>query len=189
MATKTEKAIRGILEESIAGEVETIRVHDAIARIISAKFEGKQVTKRLATLLRAEMQWPETCVVAWDTEHGTGKVRVWGKGTPWLDYNASATFYVGHTGWLMGPNELASMTRDVFEKCDNANGGAAKARNARRETLLANRGHLAKLALEFDAYVEATKAFKASLAVWIDGSPRFDDNYTIEKLAEQAIKA
>ena len=53
-------------------------------------FEGKKITKRIETALKAAL--PEYSV-HYSTDHGMHKISIWGNG---LDYGRRLTYYLGH---------------------------------------------------------------------------------------------
>lgn len=120
-------------------EAVLIAIHDVIAEVITDKWVGKKVNKRLETQVkeRLETLYGDTVVVYY-----TGRaLKIWG--IPGLDVTGGyPTFYLG---------KLDALDLEHFEKDDGCHGHWARERNKNRTFLLEEGTTLKIVADKIDA--------------------------------------
>lgn len=160
----TVDRIVAFLQRELAAETAAVHVHDTIAALIREKWEGKKFNKRFIAQLRERLGYPESVAMFWDGGHGS--LAIWGKDSPWPDYNRRRTFYVASGGFP--PTNPAhkghwqgAMHAEGYEYQDCANGSGARSRNGRRQWLLEDPPRLARIAATAQAAVDAWRALEA----------------------------
>jgi hypothetical protein len=104
---------------------EAVRLHEALGRVLAARFTGKAVNARVVPLFRAEAGLPEGEAggwvhVQWRREYGRGFVRVWGVAGA-KEYGEAVDLEVGAESEL-----VAYPGVEAFEAADVRNGGNAR---------------------------------------------------------------
>lgn len=167
-AVEIKEKILCEIQERIISEERYINYHNAIAKVLREKYDGKQLTKRIEGQVRAELSLPETTIVRFNHDYLL-KLEIWTN-----NYNERMTFYMGYE------RDRLAYHPAIFEEVDAAHGPAAQQRNETREGLLASgidevieavlKKHAAKKTLE-----EAEQQLNSLIEV-------FPDNDIIEKL-------
>lgn len=115
-------------------------------------FEGKPITKRLATALQKKL--PDHTIY-YEHLYGMYHIRIWGNGTP---YDQRAGFLLGYDNASAYREGKDHEQHSGFRDYSACYGWAAKDRNQQRETLLADKKRIAHLAKVISDYLSAKKA-------------------------------
>lgn len=169
--SQIEKAIRAGIDRENNG----ILIHETIASILKAKWNGKRINRRIVEQVKTALasKFGKEPVVYYDELAGMTNLRIWSyPGHETSD--KSDSFFLGYSGRL-GTNDLAAYPSEVFEERDACHGNAAKERNAKREKAL--KGSVSKWADTVNAFVKAKREFDNI------SSYDFPDWYNLQRLA------
>lgn len=148
----TLETIKQVVQADIDREEIGIQMYERILGVIK-KFEGKKITKAMATAVEKELS-PEGYVVSYSPRHGMFYVSIWKK-----NYNDRIEFLFGHESDPTFRIGDSRKERSGFAYSNTCYGDAAKERNAARLAMLQNEEGLNDFARVLDTMKEAKAAF------------------------------
>lgn len=127
-AVEIKEKILCKIQERLLQEEKLIKYHDAIAKVLREKYDGKQLTKRIEGQVRAElgMSDDDPTRIIFSNDYLL-KLEVWTR-----NYNDRLTFYLGYR------QDRLCYDPKRFEDVDVQHGQHARKRNEFREGILAD---------------------------------------------------
>jgi hypothetical protein len=180
------QAITGRLTESNKKLAWHLEVHNAIARVIAAKWEGKKINKRFIAQLRAELGIPEveepgkSTMLYLRIEYGQCNITVWGSRYDCTHDNRE-DFFLGYQKEHDGRCCYERLTAAGFEQSDLRNGANTAKAIKENNLLRANERRLGYLA---DA-VLAVQSANLNLSNWKENIRETSAEYLLEELAKK----
>ena len=117
------------------------------------RYEGKQITKRMATAI--EKEHPDWTVY-YKPDYGMYQINIWG-GDSGRDYNHYWQFFLGYE------SQGGIFTLEHFKDTNAGYGSAAEKRNIERRRMLAHPEELEEMARTFVAWKEAEGKWKSAM--------------------------
>ena len=150
---ETLKKVIETIRKDQRRESEGIAIFDLMVETFKP-FEGKQITKRLATALQKVL--PDDTIY-FERQYGMYHIRIWGNGTP---YDQRRSFLLGYDTKPVYHEGEYHKKHSGFRDFSCCYGYAAIERNQQRETLLADEQRLQKIAKVINDYQAAKKALE-----------------------------
>lgn len=160
-----------IIQNRISREQDGIDLHDKLAKVLRDSFDGKKLTRRLVTKLKAVL--PEHSVIYWKELAGMYQIEVWRYGHfDSMDnrWNALVAY----------DSDKECYDAEIFEQRDLCHGSAAKKRQGERLALLNDCNALETIADSINHYNIALKKLNAALG----GPFGMPDYYAFRELVE-----
>lgn len=139
----TPEQIRELIQADFDKEQRRIIIHDEIAALLLAKFNGKKITERLINYLKEK--FPGWTIVLDNVASSHSNIHIWG-GDSGFKYDDHISFMLGYS------NELKSYNPTVFEERDARHGSAARARQEKRTAMLNSASRLVEIAVSINKY-------------------------------------
>lgn len=124
------KTPQDVVRENFEAERLAIETHNAIARVLKTRFNGKRVNRRIVKILENEFRemYGGNPVVYFEEVAGLNNILLWSiPGAK--DHSVRRSHFIGHD------EDLLNYNPEIFEDRDMCNGSAAIERNKRREAI------------------------------------------------------
>lgn len=168
-AMAIEAELRDYCGDAMEREKRDNWLHTLIGDILSAKYQGKKLTARLATQVKAALpqEWQEKAIVHYGDDYGLCQLSIWA--IPGAEnYDKRKVFFLAHKGPKSDCFDIAT-----FKENDCCHGEAAVKRNAKRFELCQG-DDLPAIAALIAIIEEAKEALNAKLEF---GTPAYEITY------------
>lgn len=151
----TNEQIKNVIQRDIESELTGIRLFEAFKKA-TAKFDGKKITKAIATAFEKELNNP-SYTVSYVYQYGMFYIYVW-SGPNQIPFNERIVMHLGYgSDPVFHIGESSKQHSGVNYYC-NSIGDAAKERNAQRLSLLNDSKAIQRIVDTLNNYTKAKEA-------------------------------